>query len=203
MTDKELIIELRGIIESQAQQIKMLEAKVMELLEIIQKMGVKKDSHNSSLAPSSDFFKKNKSLRTKSNLKSGGQPGHKGTTLEIKALPDKVIELKSNFCSICGTSTIDALQILKSKRQVIEIPPIVPIYEEYQQFSCECKNCGHLQFAAFPEEAKAPIQYGSSVDTIIAYLSIYQSIPFNRLKKNVFTSIFITHIRGYNKQRFN
>ncbi len=108
MTDKELIIELRGIIESQAQQIKMLEARVMELLEIIQ---------------------------------------------------NKVIELKSDFCSICGTSTIDALQILKSKRQVIEIPPIVPIYEEYQQFSCECNNCGNLQIAAFPEELKALIQY--------------------------------------------
>ena len=36
MTDNELIIELREIIESQAQQIKMLEARVMELLEIIQ-----------------------------------------------------------------------------------------------------------------------------------------------------------------------
>jgi transposase len=182
MTDKE-------VIESQAQQIKMLEAKVMDLLKIIQEMSVKKSSHNSSLAPSTDFFKKNKSLRTKSNLKSGGQPGHKGSTLEMKAVPDKVIELKSDFCSICGTSTIDSLQILKSKRQVIEIPPIVPIYEEYQQFSCECKHCGHLQIATFPEEVKAPIQYGSSVDTIISYLSIYQSVPFNRLKK-MFSQVY-------------
>src|SRR6266566_2978376 len=49
-----------------------------------------KDSHNSSLPPSSDrFVRQPKSLRTKSEKKPGGQEGHQGTTLRFC---DEVIE---------------------------------------------------------------------------------------------------------------
>lgn len=196
MTDKEIILELRGIIALQSQQIKMLEEKVvllteknLYLLEQIQKLGIKKDSSNSSLAPSTDLFKKNQSLRTKSNLSSGGQAGHKGSTLEMIANPDKVIELRSDFCNSCGSDLSGETFVLKAKRQVIELPPINPIYEEYRQYVCQCSGCGNKQVADFPSNVKAPIQYGSSVETLVSYLSIYQSVPFNRLKK-MFSQVF-------------
>jgi transposase len=189
LTDKEIILELRGIISAQAQQIKLLEEKVLFLMTQIQQMSIKKDSHNSSMAPSSDVFKKNQSLRPKSNRSSGGQVGHKGTTLEMSTTPDKIIELKSNFCSICGSNLQETNFVLKAKRQVIEIPPIVPIYEEYQQFACQCGQCGHEQVSDFPKNVKAPIQYGSSVDTLVSYLSIYQSVPYNRLQK-MFSQVY-------------
>src|SRR6266566_5813997 len=52
-----------------------------------------KDSHNSSLPPSSDrFVRQPKSLRTKSEKKPGGQEGHPGTTLRFSEAPDEVIE---------------------------------------------------------------------------------------------------------------
>jgi flagellar biosynthesis chaperone FliJ len=61
LSDKEQISHLESIIASQAQQIKMLEDKIMLLLEQLQKKGIKKDSHNSSMPPSSDLFAKKKS----------------------------------------------------------------------------------------------------------------------------------------------
>ena len=60
LTDKELISQLQGANAFQAQQIKLLEEKVLLLLSQIQSQSVKKDSHNSSLPPSSDIVSKPK-----------------------------------------------------------------------------------------------------------------------------------------------
>ena len=161
----------------------------MLLLEELRKKDLKKDSSNSSLAPSSDFFNKTKSLRSPSELKSGGQKGHQGTTLEMSSTPNKITELKDSFCNICGQSLGNASFILKAKRQVIEIPPVAPIYEEFRQYSCQCPTCKHFQIADFPVGVNAPIQYGSTVESLVSYLSVYQYVPFKRLK-NIFSQVF-------------
>ena len=183
MTDKEIILAQRDIIASQAHQIKMLEAKVVYLLEQLAKLSIKKDSRNSSLAPSTDKFKKTKILRKPSTRKSGCQPGHKGHTLEMRGTPDKVIDLRSGFCSICSAGLNSGLHVLKAKRQLVELPEIKPIYTEYRQYGCTCNECGHLQVADFPSNVNSPVQYGSSVDTLVGYLSVYQSVPYKRLKE--------------------
>ena len=159
------------------------------MLELLQKKVVQKDSHNYSLPPSSDLFTKSKSLRPVSTRPNGGQLGHKGSTLEMSQTPDKIIDLKSDFCSVCGQSLETELFILNSKRQVIEIPPIVPIYEEYRQYICQCPTCNHQQLADFPLGVNAPIQYGSSVETLVGYLSVYQFIPYQRLQR-LFSQVF-------------
>lgn len=189
MTDTETISNLQAENASQSQKIKSLEEKVELLLELLQKKVVHKDSHNSSLPPSSDLFTKNKSLRPVSVRPNGGQVGHKGSTLEMSKTPDKIIELKSDFCSVCGQSLASELFFLKAKRQVIEIPPIIPIYEEYRQYACQCSTCQHQQLADFPLGVNAPVQYGSSVETLVGYFSVYQYIPFKRLQ-SLFSQLF-------------
>jgi transposase len=189
LTDTETISQQQELLVLQFQRIKSLEEKVELLLELLQKKAVKKDSHNSSLPPSSDLFTKNKSLRPVSTRPNGGQIGHKGSTLEMSETPDEIIDLKSDFCSVCGQSLASELFFLKAKRQVIEIPPIIPIYEEYRQFACQCPTCQHQQLADFPLGVNAPIQYGSSVETLVGYFSVYQFIPFKRLQ-SLFSQLF-------------
>ena len=203
MTDQEELIRLRAEnaafrVEQQIsretivvlrEEVAVLSEKVILLLKVIEKQGVKKDSHNSSLAPSSDLGRKNKSLRSKSLLKIGGQIGHKGQTLEQRPNPDKIIELKSDFCQNCGESLEGLLYQLVSRRQVIDIPPIVPICEEYRQYTCDCAKCGHAQKAAYPPNVNAPIQYGSGVMTLVSYFSVYQYLPYHRLSQ-LFASVF-------------
>lgn len=189
MTDKELISKQESQLAIQTQQIKMLEEKVLLLLSQLQSQSIKKDSHNSSLPPSSDIVSKPKNLRVSSDRKSGGQPGHKGSTLEMSSTPDRIIDLKSAFCSKCGQNLQDTVFTLKATRQVVEIPPIKPIYEEYRQYCCQCPRCQNQQIADFPSGVNAPIQYGSSVESLVSYFSVYQYIPFKRLQ-NLFSQVF-------------
>ena len=149
----------------------------------------KKDSHNSSLPPSSDIAPTKKSLRTKSGKKSGGQKGHKGHTLELSDCPTTITVLKSAICSLCGSSLEAGLFYQQSRRQVVDIPPVVPVYTEFQQYACECPTCSHKEVAPYPPHVQAPIQYGSHVSALVSYMSVYQYLSYNRLQ-SFFTSVF-------------
>ena len=74
------------------------------------------DSTTSSKPPASDGLKKKsgdqekrtRSQRGKSDRPSGGQPGHKGTTLERTATPDHVVDHDPSACEGCGAPLSDA-----------------------------------------------------------------------------------------------
>lgn len=183
MSLRSRIAELESIIAAQSRQIALLEAKVLDLLSILAKLGVKKDSHNSSLPPSSDISPSPKSLRRSSERKIGGQLGHRGTTLSMSSSPDSVSELFPSVCSSCGASLADADFSLQSKRQVVDVPAVKPTYTEYRQYSCQCRQCHRRQTADYPKDVQSPMQYGSSVNALVSYLSVYQHVPFLRLQQ--------------------
>jgi transposase len=100
------------LVEGLLKKIKELELR-MEALEN-QKH---KNSRNSSKPPSSDGFgKKTKSLRKKSDRKSGGQIGHEGNTLEWRDEVDEVIVHPVTQCQGCGISLAMEGQLLPSER---------------------------------------------------------------------------------------
>ena len=168
----------------------MLEEKLSYVLKLLEEKGLKKDSHNSHNPPSQDKGTiKRKSLRDKSGRKSGGQKGHTGVTLEQRKDPDEIHKLVSNNCSKCGILLKPEDQKLLLKRQIVEIPPIKPIYIEYQQYGCDCKNCGHQQKSPFPENVNCHIKYGNSILSLVSYYSVYQYIPYARLTEQ-FKDIF-------------
>ena len=94
MTEEDELLLLR----EQVKQIPVLLQTITELQEQVKVLQdrLAKDSHNSSLPPSSNRFvrhKRTKSLRKKSDKPVGGQSGHAGQTLELSATPDHVIPL--------------------------------------------------------------------------------------------------------------
>jgi hypothetical protein len=62
-----------------------------------------KDSHNSSLPPSSDrFVRRPKRLRKKSGKKPAGQAGHPGHHLRQVAIPDEIVRHRVQRCEHCA-----------------------------------------------------------------------------------------------------
>lgn len=102
--------ELLKVIQNQNETIVHLRKENSELrcklstLEQASLPKLKKNSTNSSLPPSQDIYtpKRNQSLRKTSNKSSGGQLGHKGSTLDQVSNPDFIKDhFPPTICS-CG-----------------------------------------------------------------------------------------------------
>src|SRR6266851_1983960 len=100
---------LEGLIDALQERIKTLERHQA------------KDSHNSSLPPSSDrFVRAPKSLRTKSGKKPGGQPGHRGHHLQQVEIPDQILIHPVARCEHCQHDLRAQPAALPERRQVID-----------------------------------------------------------------------------------
>lgn len=144
MTEEEELIELRQKNRLQQEQIQAQQEQVKHiplLQELVSKLTeqvktwqerLAKDSHNSSLPPSSDRFsrqKKSRSLREKSGKKAGGQEGHKGSTLEKSETPDETIPLPVTPCQHCQADLSTIAGSLE-RRQGVDVPrPVCRVIE--------------------------------------------------------------------------
>jgi transposase len=170
------------------------EEAVIELVEgLVEKVGKleervnalegkdKKNSRNSSKPPSGDGFgKKTKSLRTKSQRKTGGQIDHPGSTLEWSEFVDVVVEHKVEQCHGCGASIAQEPVQKVWSRQVHDIPPIdLTVYEHRAEVK-NCPHCGIENEAEFPLEATNVVQYGPRLKSMMVYLMEGQLLPSAR-----------------------
>ncbi len=190
MTAEEELRELRQqnrVLLEQVKQIPVLQDLVTQLSEQVRQLQeqLAKDSHNSSLPPSSDRFtrqSKARSLRTRSGKKAGGQPGHPGQTLEMSATPDEVVQLPQViWCHHCQADLREVTVKSTERRQVIDIPVPAPL--QVRQYEGEWKQCPHCQgysHSLFPEGVSAPVQYGPRIGAMAVYLTTQQLLPRGR-----------------------
>jgi len=160
---------LEGLIESQQERIKTLEGQLA------------KDSHNSSLPPSSDrFVRPVKSLRQKSGKSPGGQKGHRGHHLRRAETPDEVLVHPVERCEQCQHDLRVQPAALPERRQVIDLPIKRLWVTEHRVEEKQCPVCLHLTRAPFPAAVSAPAQYGTGIQTLATYLIEGQAVPYAR-----------------------
>ena len=151
---------------------------------------VLRDSHNSSLPPSTDpswkKVKRTRSLRTKSGKKVGGQHGHKGSTLLQVAHPDEIIVYSPAQCGNCHASfEIVDYTATTRRRQVFDISDGRVKVTEHRADAFRCSSCLATTKAKFPAGVRAPVQYGPTVIARAVYLRFYQLIPAARTSETM------------------
>ena len=136
VTVQELLKRVNGL-EGLVKQNQKLSRENALLKERLSKYENPKNSRNSSIPPSQDQNrpKPNQSLRKSSGKTVGGKKGREGKTLEMTAIPDKIIELHPDYCSNCGESLSQCVPVKEQVRQIVDIPPIKAVFTEYQTFS--------------------------------------------------------------------
>ena len=159
--------------------VRELEARITEL-----EARLNKNSGNSSKPPSSDGLSKPnpKSLRTPSGKPSGGQPGHKGTTLKRSGQVDRVVCHAPSFCD-CGVDLTDAKVIAEESRQVLDLPAARMDVTDHRAQTKLCSSCGRTKRGEFPVGVESTVQYGSGFKALLVYLRDVQLIPFRRIRQ--------------------
>jgi transposase len=156
-------------------RVEALETKVAEL---------SKNSRNSSKPPSSDKHGPSRPLRPSregSKRKPGGQPGHKGSTLEMRADPDYIIDHGfDTHCGTCGCSLRNVVANGFERRQVFDLPPLRLEVTEHRVPCGQCPHCLAPVRGAFPGDVRATVQYGTRVRALVSYLGVYQMLPCER-----------------------
>lgn len=163
------IVELEALVERLLVRVAELEARLAT------------DSRNSSKPPSSDGYAKPapKSLRRSSGKPPGKQPGAAGKHLEQVPDPDESIEHEPPMCRECERGLNEAELVGCEVRQVFDLPPSRLHVREHRSYRRRCR-CGCITAAEFPAEATSYASYGPRIRAHVAYLCVYQMLPFAR-----------------------
>ena len=154
-----VIAELRAANAEQARLIATLQARVAELE---RRLG--KDSSNSSKPPSSDGLAKatRPARGDGGGRRPGKQPGTPGAHLAQVADPDEIVVHVPDRCGGCGGELAGALVAEVEIRQVFDLPPLGLRVIEHRRQRRRCA-CGKVTSGTFPEQVRAPTQYGPGV----------------------------------------
>jgi transposase len=173
MTKDEELEQLRQENSALREQVRVLSERISAL-----EAQLAKDSHNSHLPPSSDrFHRQPKSLRQKSGKQPGGQAGHAGNTLKLSETPDLVIVHPVEHCQR-DLREVESLRV--ERRQVIDLPPKRVLVIEHQAHQKCCPGCQQVSLAAFPDDVRAPVQYGAAIGAVGVYLVQQHLLPYER-----------------------
>ena len=193
MTSEEIIEKLTQENKKQAETISRLLETIDELNQKIKELTekLKRNSKNSSQPPSSDGLSKPSpnNHRKSSGKKRGGQIGHPGSHLSTMVDPDEVIKYMPSDCCECHLKDkCEDIANIDETRYIIDAIVEVKI-TAHQTLTIDCPLHRRMKRGAFPDNIKAPVQYGHNLQALVVSLNTIGAVSVNRTHK-ILSSVF-------------
>ena len=181
-TQTTCIVELTDTIKDLKKDNEAKDARIAELEERLNK-----NSSNSGKPSGSDFFNKpkrssiNKGSKGGAKKSSGGQKGHSGSTMKLKATDDVIHHCLPSDCIGCP-------QCLKCENNVAESRHVVDVrivqeQSRYDRIERLCPKTGLMLSGQFPDTVSAPQQYGNHLKALVVALSSFGMISTSRISE--------------------
>ena len=186
-----ILCDLSNTVQSQEEQIKILELKVAKL---------SKNSSNSSKPPSSDDITKPKSNKKQGEgkRKIGGQPGHERHDRPLFAPEeiDKVHPYILVSCPDCHgeVSITDGEPRIIQQVELLEVPLI---REEHRSYPVWCPTCGKIHYMPFPPEVYKEGLFKERLTSLVAYMKNVCHASFSTIRKYIRDVLGEKVSRGY------
>ena len=93
-----------------------------------------------------------------------------------------VVPHEPERCEGCGGGLEGAELLGVERRQVFDLPPQTRLFVcEHRALRRRCGCCGTVSAGVFPEQVRAPAQYGPRLRAYVLYLAVYQHLPYGRI----------------------
>jgi len=176
--------EIETLREQHAQEVEALQQRIAELTLALALKTKKKDSHNSSMPPSSDGYKKPapRSLKEKSGRKPGGQTGHKGSGMKIMRKPDEVREYLPDQCQSCPHREECGRKTAETRYEYDM--EIINHLVAHKVLACNCPLENNQRITGdFPENITGTRQYGSTLKATVLSLLTVGYVSVDRVRQ--------------------
>lgn len=182
-----MIGELTDTNKKQVEANERLSSEIAAKDELIAKLQSKNgmNSRNSSMPPSSDHFTTPRPSKInkgdKGKKRSGGQVGHKGSTMRLKAEPDEVHPCLPSDCINCKSlDSCPAKAVVLDSRNVVDVR-MITTQSRYDRIGRTCPVDGRKLVGSYPEGVNAPMQYGAGLKALVVSLSSFGMVSANRI----------------------
>lgn len=186
-----ILCDLSNTVQSQQEQIKVLEAKIAKL---------SKNSSNSSKPPSSDDITKPKSNKKQGEgkRKIGGQPGHERHDRPLFA-PEEINKVHPYILVSCPdchgeVSITDGEPRIIQQVELLEVPLI---REEHRSYPVWCPTCGKIHYMPFPPEVYKEGLFKERLTSLVAYMKNVCHASFSTIRKYIRDVLGEKVSRGY------
>ena len=182
----EQVEQLTNLVNELLEKLDAAYAKIAELEERLNK-----NSRNSSKPPSSDGYKKPspKSLRKPSGKKQGGQPGHKGSTLNIAKEPTETVSHMPNECADCPRQAKCRKRMCVAETRYVADAAVDITLTAHESLEIECPRSRERFRGPFPADVNAPVQYGENLNALVVAFNTVGAVSTNRVHE-LFGNVF-------------